>query len=260
MDDGPATRTAEVVASVGTGRKIGPVTLSVQYRDRAKARALLRVLGEDEGPDTAELRAERPRTREECVNGPRPCPWASCRHHLFLVVNRTNGSITISDPSRPIWEMLETCALDVAARGGMDLEAISKVQGITRERVRQVEESGMARMSVAPELASERRDESPAARETAKAARMRLRAARQARGFLRDRLLELVDDQWRTTGDLAVLSGSTRQTAAPALKRLVGEGVLERRRRPVLHEYEYRVTRRNAESRDVTPSHERSEG
>lgn len=29
---------------------------------------------------------QRPRTRAECIDGPRPCPWASCRHHLLLEI------------------------------------------------------------------------------------------------------------------------------------------------------------------------------
>ena len=28
----------------------------------------------------------RPLTRAECKDGPRPCPWVSCRHHLLLEV------------------------------------------------------------------------------------------------------------------------------------------------------------------------------
>lgn len=29
---------------------------------------------------------QRPRTRGECKDGPRPCPWVSCRHHLLLEI------------------------------------------------------------------------------------------------------------------------------------------------------------------------------
>ena len=25
---------------------------------------------------------DRPRTRADCLKGPRPCPWIMCRHHL----------------------------------------------------------------------------------------------------------------------------------------------------------------------------------
>ncbi len=34
----------------------------------------------------------RPKTRGECASGPRPCPWVSCRHHLYLDVDK-NGSV-----------------------------------------------------------------------------------------------------------------------------------------------------------------------
>src|ERR1043165_9901842 len=26
----------------------------------------------------------KPRTRAECAEGPRPCPFVSCKHHLFI--------------------------------------------------------------------------------------------------------------------------------------------------------------------------------
>lgn len=29
---------------------------------------------------------QRPRTRGDCKDGPRPCPWVSCRHHLLLEI------------------------------------------------------------------------------------------------------------------------------------------------------------------------------
>ena len=33
-------------------------------------------------PEADALQAERPRTRGDCVNGIRPCPWVGCGHHL----------------------------------------------------------------------------------------------------------------------------------------------------------------------------------
>jgi hypothetical protein len=37
------------------------------------------------------LAIPRPVTRAECLQEARPCPWASCRHHLLLEVTATKG-------------------------------------------------------------------------------------------------------------------------------------------------------------------------
>lgn len=37
------------------------------------------------------LRIPRPATRAECLEEARPCPWASCRHHLLLEVAASKG-------------------------------------------------------------------------------------------------------------------------------------------------------------------------
>ena len=85
----------------------------------------------------------RPRTRADCIDGPRPCPWVSCREHLYLSVRESNGSLTLHYPDvRPDeMELLPaTCALDlVAERGAMTLDEVSTILGVTRERVRQLE-------------------------------------------------------------------------------------------------------------------------
>jgi len=71
--------------------------------------------------DTA---AERPKTRAECLDGARPCPFVSCQHHLFLDVSPRTGAIKLNFPDLEVWEMTETCALDVADRGGTTLEEV----------------------------------------------------------------------------------------------------------------------------------------
>lgn len=85
----------------------------------------------------------RPRFRSDCVNGPRPCPFVSCKHHLFLDVNPERGSIKLNFAEMEVWEMEETCALDIADRGGITLEEAGKLMNLTRERVRQLEVSGL---------------------------------------------------------------------------------------------------------------------
>ena len=93
-----------------------------------------------------ELDAIRPRNRCECMNGPRPCLFVSCKQHLYLDVNPITGSIKLNFPDREVWELDETCALDVADRGGVTLEDVGEILNLTRERIRQVEFSGLTKL------------------------------------------------------------------------------------------------------------------
>lgn len=81
----------------------------------------------------------RPLTRSECVDAPRPCPFVSCRHHLYLDVAPRTGSIKLNFPDLEVWELAETCALDVAERGGVTVESLGDLLNVTRERIRQLE-------------------------------------------------------------------------------------------------------------------------
>ncbi len=103
--------------------------------ERAEAAAIL-----------AEIDALRPATREDCRTSERPCPYISCKYHLYLDVNPETGSIKINFPDLDVWEMSETCALDVADRGGITLEEVGELLNLTRERIRQVEVHGLEKL------------------------------------------------------------------------------------------------------------------
>ncbi len=94
------------------------------------------------GPDTA----DRPRTRDECRGHAGPCPWVSCKHHLYLDVNPRTGSIKLNFPDLEPWELRHTCALDVAEEGSHTLEEIGDITNLTRERVRQLETHGLVEL------------------------------------------------------------------------------------------------------------------
>jgi hypothetical protein len=93
-----------------------------------------------------EIEATRPRNRAECAHGARPCLFISCKHHLYLDVNPETGSIKLNFPDREVWELDETCALDVADRGGITLEEVGSIMNLTRERIRQVETRGLLKL------------------------------------------------------------------------------------------------------------------
>ena len=95
----------------------------------------------------------KPRTRAECVDMERPCPFVSCKYHLYIDVHPVRGSIKVNFPDLEVWEMTETCALDIADRGGITLEEVGEIMNLTRERVRQVETQGLAKLQALVDVA-----------------------------------------------------------------------------------------------------------
>lgn len=82
-----------------------------------------------------------PTTRGDCLPGgsneARPCRYRGCKWHLDRERRWTERVANFE----------ESCVLDVADRGGATLEEIADMIGITRERVRQVEELAMDRFT-----------------------------------------------------------------------------------------------------------------
>ena len=97
---------------------------------------------------------ERPVTRADCQGGERPCPFVSCKHHLYLDVSARTGAIKLNFPDLEVWEMSETCALDIADRGGATLEEVGAIMNLTRERIRQVEVKGLAKLQALRDMAA----------------------------------------------------------------------------------------------------------
>jgi hypothetical protein len=96
----------------------------------------------------AELDATRPKTRGDCAEGERPCPYVSCKYNLYVDVNPRTGSVKMNFPDKELWELSETCALDVADRAGITLEEVGVIMNLTRERVRQLEMRGLSKLRV----------------------------------------------------------------------------------------------------------------
>lgn len=121
-----------------------------------------RRLSSDEIRDTESLLQElahlRPTHRSQCIDGPRPCPWVSCKFHLYVDINPQSGSVKLNFPDLEVWEMEETCALDIADRGGITLEEIGAYLNLTRERIRQVEADGVNKMKSDQDLVDQYED------------------------------------------------------------------------------------------------------
>jgi len=94
----------------------------------------------------------RPMSRGDCAEMDRPCPFVGCKYHLYIDVHPVRGSIKVNFPDVEVWEMTETCALDIADRGGITLEEVGVIMNLTRERVRQLETQGLAKLQAVEEV------------------------------------------------------------------------------------------------------------
>jgi hypothetical protein len=178
--------TAEIIPAEIIPAELGPEdhartrSRSTSVKEMRRDARLERLLGDPE--EAAELReiikrhdAEAPKTRAECAPGSalrpkgEPCSFFRCRHNLYLDVDPVSGSVKFNFPDKEFWELEETCALDVADKGGdLTLEQVGGLVNLTRERVRQIEvKAGEAARQAAqhlapdmlPEFPSERRDD-----------------------------------------------------------------------------------------------------
>ena len=95
---------------------------------------------------------DKPRVRAECLEGPRPCPFVSCKHHLYIDVSARTGAIKLNFPDLEVWDLGESCALDVADRGGTTLEDVGAIMNLTRERIRQVEVKALAKLEALKDM------------------------------------------------------------------------------------------------------------
>ena len=91
-----------------------------------------------------EMETLRPRTRGDCRNAPRPCPWVSCRYHL--AVDHTAAGLRIARGGEDPTVMRETCVLDVADRGGVTTNEVAAITGYTRQRISKIERQAIAKL------------------------------------------------------------------------------------------------------------------
>ena len=80
-----------------------------------------------------EPRPAPPRIRADCLEGGvnecRPCPWTGCKWNI----------VEAQHPQA-------TCVLDVADQGGITLEELGNMVGLTRERIRQIEDQALRKI------------------------------------------------------------------------------------------------------------------
>ena len=93
-------------------------------------------------PYDGKVRPERLGMRQkrvyaEALNHCRPCPWVRCSMHTYLDPAADNV-LRFNFPDKEPQDLHESCALDVADRGGATLEQVGEAVSLTRERVRQI--------------------------------------------------------------------------------------------------------------------------
>ena len=94
---------------------------------------------------------DRPKMRGECRGTARPCPWVSCKYHLYLDVDPSSGTLRLNFPDLEPDQLHPSCSLDVAEEDCQILDEVGKYVNLTRERVRQIEIPALRKLKVTME-------------------------------------------------------------------------------------------------------------
>jgi hypothetical protein len=99
------------------------------------------------GLDGTEPREKRhlPLLRADCPEANEPCPYVTCKHHLFADVSNAE-SITLNFPDLEPDQLGSSCCLHIADNGGETLDRVGEIMNMTRERVRQIEEGALRKI------------------------------------------------------------------------------------------------------------------
>ena len=126
----------------------------------AAGQLALRLEPEDDSPTL-----QKPRTRGECANVPRPCPFASCAHNLLLKIGTPDVQNLVKSKQLALvqtrwghedFELLkESCALDFADRGEHTDEEIGEALNVTGEAVRQTIKKALIKLEARPKTLGE---------------------------------------------------------------------------------------------------------
>lgn len=88
----------------------------------------------------------RPKTRGDCKHGIRPCPWVSCRFHLYLDVS-SRGRLKLNFGDKEPDELEHSCALDIADKGEHSTKQLARMIGKTKQGIEQAEWAALAKLA-----------------------------------------------------------------------------------------------------------------
>jgi hypothetical protein len=146
----PSTETSQDQPTITTPKAHVIRTESKRHMTKRRLKLLA-------NPDDENVVYDRPKTRGDCLTMERPCPFVSCKYHLYLDV-MSSGSIHHNFPDLEVWELIDTCTLDVAEDGdvarpgagegeGATLEQLGLLFNVTRERIRQIEVTALEKLA-----------------------------------------------------------------------------------------------------------------
>lgn len=154
-----STRRGRTAASFHQENVIrGHETLRVRREAAQQENRDLAAAAKVEPPSNVIPLLSRPRTRADCERVSRPCNFVSCRHNLFLDISR-RGVLQFSHPPDVEPDQVPanlSCALDVAEQGGMVLDRVGEILGLTRERIRQIEIGALVQLKKDEKILSHR--------------------------------------------------------------------------------------------------------
>lgn len=88
-----------------------------------------------------------PRTRADCTQGPRPCPFLLCRHHLNPRDELRPKTPDVLASAKHANQATETCALDVAdRRRPLSVETVAVMLNVHPEVVRRIEARALRKL------------------------------------------------------------------------------------------------------------------
>lgn len=89
----------------------------------------------------------RPKTRGDCKNGIRPCPWVSCRFHLYLDVT-AHGRLSMNFPDKEPHELEWSCSLDIADMGEHSTKKLAGMIGVkSKQAIEQAEWRALGKLA-----------------------------------------------------------------------------------------------------------------
>ncbi len=95
-----------------------------------------------------EMKPGVPATRDQCKDGPRPCPYVTCRHHLWLLLQEDRAGNPLRKAGTTLLPQSgDSCSLDVAERlGALSESKTAEVLGIDKSRVRSILRAGLTKL------------------------------------------------------------------------------------------------------------------